>query len=487
MKSQKIAATPQNDFFENEELPEGWYEVPLSKILLTLESGSRPKGGVRGIETGIPSVGGEHLNDSGGFRFEKIKYIPTQFFEKMRRGRIQTGDILIVKDGATTGKVSIIRSDFPYNPAMVNEHVFICRFIERIYSPFVFYFLFSQVGQNRILENFQGSAQGGINQTFAENTIVPMAPFDEQQRIVARVEALLSHVNAARDQLNLVPLIMKKFRQAVLAAACSGRLTEEWRYENPGVEPAERLFEQIQAIKINSDSRKGKIKKKNAPSNFKDDNELKSDIVADLPLTWTISDLENITSRITSGSRWWKKFYCTDGPGTFILSQNVRPFFLNWSTVLHVDPPENDPDRKRSEVQKDDLLITIAGNTGDVCRVREDLYQHYVCQSVAMVRPVLKEISPYLEIYLNSPSHGQKQYDDWAYGEGRPHLSFDQLKKTTILLPPLAEQYEIVRRVGLLFECADAFDQEVVAARRRCERLTQAVLGKAFRGELVTA
>jgi len=54
------------------------------------------------------------------------------------------------------------------------------------------------------------------------------------------------------------------------------------------------------------------------------------------------------------------------------------------------------------------------------------------------------------------------------------------------LLPPLAEQHEIVRRVGLLFERADAFDQEVAAAGQRCERLTQAVLGKAFRGELVS-
>ena len=51
---------------------------------------------------------------------------------------------------------------------------------------------------------------------------------------------------------------------------------------------------------------------------------------------------------------------------------------------------------------------------------------------------------------------------------------------------PLAEQHEIIRRVGLLFERADAFDQEVVAAGRRCERLSQAVLGKAFRGEVMT-
>jgi type I restriction enzyme S subunit len=314
---------------------------------------------------------------------------------------------------------------------------------------------------------------------------VPLPPLAEQQRIIASVEALLMHVNTARDQLCRVPLIMKKFRQAVLAAACFGRLTEDWREENPDVEQADRLLERIQELKNYYDSNKSKNKKKIAPLNFKEDNELDSDIVVDLPPTWTISNLGNITSRITSGSRWWKKYYCNDGPGTFILSQNVRPFVLNWSTVLHVDPPENDPDRKRSEVQKDDLLITIAGNTGDVCRVRDDLDQYYVCQSVAMVRLVLKEISPYIEVYLNSPSHGQKQYDDWAYGEGRPHLSFNQLKKTTILLPPVAEQNEIISRVNALFERADAIEREVEAATKRTEALTQAVLGKAFRGDLV--
>jgi type I restriction enzyme S subunit len=49
----------------------------------------------------------------------------------------------------------------------------------------------------------------------------------------------------------------------------------------------------------------------------------------------------------------------------------------------------------------------------------------------------------------------------------------------------LAKQHEIIRRVGLLFERADAFDQEVAATGWRCERLTQAVLGKAFKGELI--
>jgi len=121
-----------------------WNEVPLLNILSSLESGSRPRGGVRGIEKGIPSIGGEHLNDLGDFRFGNIKYVPEDFFRRMRRGIIQIGDILIVKDGATTGKVSIVKPNFPYIPAVVNEHVFICRLKPNIYPPYVFYFLFSK-------------------------------------------------------------------------------------------------------------------------------------------------------------------------------------------------------------------------------------------------------------------------------------------------------------------------------------------------------
>jgi len=106
------------------DLPEGWVETTLDQLLQGLESGSRPKGGVRGITEGIPSIGGEHLNENGSFRFESVKFVPYSFFERMNQGHIQTGDILIVKDGATTGKVALVRDDFPYDPAVVNEHVF---------------------------------------------------------------------------------------------------------------------------------------------------------------------------------------------------------------------------------------------------------------------------------------------------------------------------------------------------------------------------
>ena len=78
-----------------DELPEGWEERSLDELLSSLETGSRPRGGVRGIAEGVASVGGEHLDDEGGFRFENVKFVPRDFFEKMNRGRIAVGDVLV--------------------------------------------------------------------------------------------------------------------------------------------------------------------------------------------------------------------------------------------------------------------------------------------------------------------------------------------------------------------------------------------------------
>ena len=213
-------------------LPEKWIEVQLEEILTSLESGSRPKGGVRGISEGIPSIGGEHLQDNGGFDFSNIKYVPKVFASKMNRGQIRLADILIVKDGATTGKTSFVNQNFPYPDAVVNEHVFICRPSPHINSKYLFYFLWSKEGKEKILENFKGSAQGGINTGFISNLLVPLAPKPEQDRIVAKLDAIMQKVEANKQRLEKIPKLLKRFRQAVLVAAVSGRLTEEWREEN---------------------------------------------------------------------------------------------------------------------------------------------------------------------------------------------------------------------------------------------------------------
>ncbi len=90
-------------------LPANWKIIRLDEILDTLETGKRPRGGVKDISEGIPSIGGEHLTAQGAFNFTNIRYIPESFYKEMNTGKIVKGDILVVKDGATTGKTSLVQ------------------------------------------------------------------------------------------------------------------------------------------------------------------------------------------------------------------------------------------------------------------------------------------------------------------------------------------------------------------------------------------
>jgi type I restriction enzyme S subunit len=284
-----------------------------------------------------------------------------------------------------------------------------------------------------------------------------------------------------------VPALLKRFRQSVLAAACSGKLTADWREEIPNAYSADSLRQQIDKLRRSAWKQQRSVKGQSSRDEDYPIPALPSEeFDFDHPEGWGKCSMDELTSIITSGSRDWKKYYNTHGLGTFIMAQNIRPLLFDRSYRLAVAPPEHDRDRVRSEVREGDLLVTIVGaNTGDVCRILEPLEQHYVCQSVALMRPVVLETAPFLELYLNSSGHGLAQYRKWIYGEGRPHLSFDHLRETAILLPPLSEQQEIVRRVEKLFAFADQIESRLKQAQSHVDRLTQSLLAKAFRGELV--
>ncbi len=152
-----------------------WKLIKLKEVYLELQSGKRPKGGVQDIKEGIPSLGAEHLNKNGGFKFEKIKYVPIEFANQMQKGIIKENDIIVVKDGATTGKTSFVNNSFPFKFAVINEHVFIVRIDEKQVLPkFAFYKLFSSQGNKEILQDFRGAAQGGISSNFINLVEIPL-------------------------------------------------------------------------------------------------------------------------------------------------------------------------------------------------------------------------------------------------------------------------------------------------------------------------
>ncbi|MDA1274279.1 MAG: restriction endonuclease subunit S [Verrucomicrobia bacterium] len=84
---------------------------------------------------------------------------------------------------------------------------------------------------NHINSEMMGSTRPRVNLNNIRDLQIPIAPLPEQQRIVAKLTELLGKVDASQQRLAKIPALIKRFRQSVLAAACSGRLTADWREE----------------------------------------------------------------------------------------------------------------------------------------------------------------------------------------------------------------------------------------------------------------
>ena len=106
-------------------------------------------------------------------------------------------------------------------------------------------FVEGYINRTDLIPYVTGSAQPKLTQKKLDFMPIPLPPLPEQHRIVTKLETLLAQVNSTKDHLAKVPPLIKRFRQSVLAAACSGRLTEDWRREHPDVEPASELLNRV--------------------------------------------------------------------------------------------------------------------------------------------------------------------------------------------------------------------------------------------------
>jgi restriction endonuclease S subunit len=184
---------------------DGWIVTVLGE-LAEITTGSRAKGGA--ITSGIPSIGGEQIAEDRSIKFNKMKFIPKDHFESMRTGKLKFGDSLLVKDGATTGKVGYWGYDIP---AAVNEHVFILRAKPDCAEPYFINLLISHRPFREEIESRSRGIIGGITRDI-ENIELVVPPLPEQKRIVDLISSVDSYIDALQQQLESA----KRSRNAVL-------------------------------------------------------------------------------------------------------------------------------------------------------------------------------------------------------------------------------------------------------------------------------
>ena len=371
----------------------------------------------------------EHrLIDEGSFELENA------------RTRIATGDVLLTTVG-TIGRVAVV--PVGAKKFALQRSVSVLKPRPCIRSTYLAYVLESPDIQKQLTENAKGTAQKGIYLNVLGSLEMPLAPINEQKRIADKLDAVLTRVDACRDRLDRVPAILKRFRQSVLAAATSGKLTEEWREENETL--------------IWRDSR--------------------------------IGDIYQLIDGDRGPNYPKQKDYSSDGHCLFLSTKNVRPFGFLFDEMTFISKVKHEQLRNGT-LQVLDVVVTTRGTLGNVA-----IYDNKTAVGHPIVRinsgmlivreKVVGSILPeYLKLFIASPSFSN-QLEEKQTGSAQPQIPAGILKTFTISIPEIPEQTEIVRRIESLFAYADRLEARYASARAQTERLTPSLLAKAFRGELV--
>ncbi len=290
-------------------------------------------------------------------------------------------------------------------------------------------FLYHALAARGLQDTISGSAQPQITGKGLSEVRLPLPPLAEQKAIAEKLDTLLAQVESTKARLERIPKILKRFRQSVLAAAVSGKLTEEWRGGKEFITNMKELGEAAKFIDY-----RGKTPKKKE---------------AGIPL---------------------------------ITAKNIRQGYISREPREFIAEDDYDSWMTRGIPSFGDVLITTEAPMGYVANI--DIEELFALAQRAICLKFDHGISPYYaSIYMQSYDF-QKALSDNATGSTVKGIKAALLKKIAIVAPSEEEQAEIVRRVDQLLAHADTIETQVSNALERVNNLTQSILAKAFRGEL---
>jgi len=320
-----------------------------------------------------------------------------------------------------------------------------------------------------------------------------LPPFSlaEQRRIVAEIEKQFTRLEAGVAALRRVQANLKRYRAAVLKAACEGKLVpteaelhRQRKTKSAKLETGAELLTRILAERRKNWTGRGKYKEPAAPDTTN---------LSPLPEGWTwvswkmvLANEEGAFKRGPFGSALKKSIFVEKG---FKVYEQYCPINDDCSFARYYITPEKFEELKAFEVKAGDYLISCSGVTlGRITRVPPQLECGIINQALLRVRMNERFISHRYFLHLFRSSFFQKAIFDNSTGSAIPNVKgVKELKAMAIPLPPLAEQTRIVAEVEQRLSVVEELVSVVSANLQRATRLRQSILQKAFTGELLTA
>ncbi|MDA4883865.1 restriction endonuclease subunit S [Acinetobacter baumannii] len=411
-------------------LPTIWLSTTIGDICTKVTDGSHnpPKA----TDSGLPMLSAKNIHHGLIDFDEEHRLIPNDEFEvENKRTQIAKDDVLLTIVGAL-GRTAVVQSDIPRFTLQRSVAV-----LRPLIDPRYFrYCLESPSFQKQILDNAKGTAQKGVYLKTLKSLEINIAPLAEQKIIADKLDILLAQVESIKARLERIPEILKQLRQSVLAAAVSGKLTEEWREEEHLANWATTTLDSLILESANGLSKR-------------------TGVSGDEVTILRLADFKDAV-RVHGNER-----------------------------VIKLDEKE----KKKYALEKGDILIIRVNGSVDLAG-RFIEYTQYdkmegFCDHFIRIRLDTSRVnSTYLTYVAN---HGDGRHylkNSLSTSAGQNTINQGSIKGLKLLLPSIQEQELVVSRVSDLFKYTVVIEEQVQSALDRVNNLTQSILAKAFRGEL---
>jgi len=393
--------------------------------------------------------------------------------------------ILLGEDGAPfldplKNKAYIVSGKF-----WVNNHAHILKgYISNKYLCFY-------LNQYNFIGHVTGTTRLKLNQSSMKNITIKVAPLNEQNRIVEKIEELFSDLDKATEDLKKTQEQLKIYRQAVLKAAFEGKLTEEWRGKN-NISSAELLYKKVfnGRKEIYKKQQLKKHKKLKSPEKFYKKENFKEVKYDDIPYSWKkikfidlIKYEENSIKRGPFGSAIKKAFFVPKGYKVYEQKNAINDdaklgnYFINEAKYKELE---------RFSVKSGDYIISCSGTIGRISKLPKDTLKGVINQ--ALLKIVLEEdlIIDKLFLYLFRAEFFQRKVLKETRGSAMKNIaSVEDIKNINVLLPSNEEQEQILQEIETRLSIYDKLEETVQQSLEKIEYLRQSILKKAFEGNLV--
>jgi len=441
----KGALVPEED--QPYKVPENWVWVKLASCLESLEYGY--------TASSTTDIVGPHYLRITDIQDNNVDWNNVPYCEISEKDsskyQLTSGDIVVARTGATTGKSYLINKP----PVSVFASYLIRLRTKQVITPdFLWNYMKSPMYWNQITVVKKGSAQPGANAKILGGLSLPLPPLDEQKRITDKVERLMDKINQAKLLIEEAKETFELRRAAILDKAFRGELTRSWR-ENHG----------LSIYKMNSG-----IQKSEHPYS--------------LPNGWEWAFLEEVCEKITDGTHHSPKSY-DSGDYKYITAKNIKEGRLELENITYVSTEIHREIYSRCDVKYGDVLYIKDGATTGIAAINELHEEFSMLSSVGMLRTNKQKLLPeYLMYCLNSPSMKGRMVGLMS-GNAIRRLTLTKIKKGIIPIPPIEEQKEIVKIISKLFQIEEK-GRASIEIERQLDNMQQSILSKAFQGGLGT-